>query len=332
MHSNVGNLRLAVLVPCYNEGQTVASVVRDFRDALPGAPIYVYDNNSSDDTVAKAQAAGAIVRSERSQGKGNVIRRMFADIEADIYIMVDGDDTYDAAAAPTLISHMLVNNLDMVNGERIHEHEKAYRMGHQFGNRLLTGLVAAFFRREFRDMLSGLKVFSRRYVKSFPALTRGFDIETELTVHALEMRMAVRELPVKYKERPEGSVSKLNTFRDGWRILNTIGRLLKEERPLQFFSAVAGVLVVMATALSIPLIITFLDTGLVPRLPTAVLVVGIFVTATLSFTAALILDTVTRGRQEMKRLHYLAIPAVQAGPVPTAEEISALFAKSSSVA
>jgi len=301
---------IAVLIPCYNEEQTVASVVRDFRAALPDAVVYVYDNNSKDATIAKATEAGAIVRVEKSQGKGNVIRRMFADIEADIYLMVDGDDTYDADAARGVIDMMLDQNLDMVNGERIHEHSQAYRFGHQFGNRLLTGLVGTFFRREFRDMLSGLKCFSRRFVKSFPALTRGFDIETELTVHALEMRMAVGETTVKYRERPEGSVSKLSTYRDGWRILTTIARFLKEERPLQFFASVGAVLALAAVALSIPLIVTFVNTGLVPRIPTAILVVGLMVIGVLSVTAGLILDTVTRGRQEMKRLMYLSIPSL----------------------
>ncbi|WP_342618754.1 glycosyltransferase family 2 protein [Rhodoferax sp. GW822-FHT02A01] len=305
------NLKVAVLVPCYNEGQTVASVVRDFRKALPEAVIYVYDNNSKDDTVARAKEAGAVVRGERSQGKGNVIRRMFADIDADLYVMVDGDDTYDASCVPSFLEYMLANNLDMVNGERIHESEQAYRFGHQFGNRLLTGLVGTFFRKEFNDMLSGLKIFSRRFVKSFPALTRGFDIETELTVHALEMRMAVGEMTVAYRERPEGSISKLSTYRDGWRILTTIARFLKEERPMQFFGACGAVLAILSLGLSVPLIMTFLETGLVPRLPTAVLVVGLMLTAVLSVTAGLILDTVTRGRQEMKRLLYLSVPATQ---------------------
>ena len=306
----IQNLKVAVLVPCYNEGQTVTAVVREFKKSLPFATIYVYDNNSKDDTVLRAREAGATVRTERAQGKGNVIRRMFADIDADIYLMVDGDDTYDAAAAPLFLEHMINNNLDMVNGERIHENQQAYRFGHQFGNRLLTGLVGTFFRREFTDMLSGLKVFSRRFVKSFPALTRGFDIETELTVHALEMRMAVGEIPIAYKERPAGSVSKLNTYRDGLRILSTIARFLKEERPMQFFGFLGAVLIVLSFALAIPLVLTFLETGLVPRIPTAILVVGLVIIAVLSVTAGLILETVTRGRQEMKRLLYLSVPAI----------------------
>jgi Glycosyl transferase family 2 len=302
-------LRVAVLVPCFNEGRTVAKVVHDFKSTLHNASIYVYDNNSTDDTMQQAILAGASVRVERAQGKGNVIRRMFADIDADIYVMVDGDDTYDSTCVPDLFEYMLANDLDMVNGARVHEHEQAYRLGHQFGNRLLSGIVGAFFRAEFRDMLSGLKVFSRRFVKSFPALTHGFDIETELTVHALEMRMAVGERDVFYRERPQGSESKLRTVRDGFRILRTIGRFLKEERPLQFFSVLGLALCLSGIGLAIPLAITFLNTGLVPRIPTAILVVGLMVLAALSVTAGLILDTVTRGRQEMKRLLYLSIPS-----------------------
>lgn len=303
-------LKVAVLVPCFNEGVTIAKVIRDFRRAMPNAQIYVYDNNSTDDTVAQALQAGAIVGSERAQGKGNVIRRMFADIDADVYVMVDGDDTYDATVAPALAEHAIANNLDMVNGERVHHGRQAYRFGHRFGNRLLTDLVGVMFRREFRDMLSGQKVFSRRFVKSFPALTRGFDIETELTVHALEMRIGTGEMPVPYKERALGSQSKLNMYRDGWRIVSTIVRFLKEERPLPFFASIGVLLAATGIILSIPLILTYLETGLVPRIPTAILIVGLLVLSALSFTAGLILDTVTRGRQEMKRLFYLSIPAI----------------------
>src|ERR1043166_4362196 len=270
-----GRLSIAVLVPCFNEGRTVAKVIRDFQSALYDAFIYVYDNNSTDDTIDQAKLAGATVRVERAQGKGNVIRRMFADVDADIYVIVDGDDTYDASSVPDLIEYMLVNNLDMVNGARVHVDEQAYRFGHQLGNRELSGLVGVFFRAEFRDMLSGLKLFSRRFVKSFPALTHGFDIETELTVHALEMRMAVGEREVSYRERPEGSESKLHTYRDGWRILRTIGRFLKEERPLQFFSALGAIFSLVSVGLAIPLALTFMETGLVPRIPTAILVVGL---------------------------------------------------------
>ena len=307
---------IAVLIPCYNEAQTVAKVVHDFREALPNARIYVYDNNSSDDTIKVAQSAGAIVRIEKAQGKGNVIRRMFADIDAQLYLMVDGDDTYDASAAKSMVELMVSQNLDMVNGKRVLKHEQAYRFGHQCGNRLLTGLVGLFFRREFNDMLSGLKCFSRRFVKSFPALSRGFDIETELTVHALEMRMAVGETEITYRERPVGSVSKLSTYRDGWKILTTIARFLKEERPLHFFGMAGLALALLAAVLSIPLVVTFVETGLVPRIPTAIVVVGMMIIAVLSLTAGLILDLVTRGRQEMKRLSYLSIPSVASSVSP----------------
>ena len=307
-------LSIAVLVPCFNEALTIANVVRDFHKAVPHAQIYVYDNNSTDDTQARARSAGAIVRSERAQGKGSVLRRMFADIEADVYIMVDGDDTYDASAAPVLLEHLLSNHLDMVNGERVHASKQAYRAGHELGNRLLTGLVGMLFRREFHDMLSGFKVFSRRFVKSFPALTRGFEIETELTVHALEMGMAVGEVAVTYKERPYGSESKLHTYRDGSRILVTILRFLKAERPLLLFATLGGMLALAGAALSVPLILTYIETGLVPRIPTAILIVGLGVMSALSVTVGLILDTVTRGRQEMKRLLYLSIPSTTGNP------------------
>jgi Glycosyl transferase family 2 len=301
------DLAIAVLIPCFNEALTIAKVVGEFRSAVPHARIYVYDNNSTDDTLSRARGAGAIVRTERAQGKGSVIRRMFADIEADIYIMVDGDDTYDATAAPALLEHLLSNNLDVVNGERVHQHKQAYRAGHEFG---------MLFRREFRDMLSGFKVLSRRFVKSFPALARGFEIETELTVHALEMRMAVGELAVAYKERPDGSESKLHTYRDGSRILVTILRFLKAERPLQLFATLGVLLAGVGVILSIPLIFTYVDTGLVPRIPTAILIVGLGLMSALSLTVGVILDTVTRGRQEMKRLLYLSIPATAATPHP----------------
>ena len=302
--------RLAVLIPCYNEEATIATVVGDFHEALPEATIYVYDNNSSDRTVEFAAQAGAVVRNERLQGKGNVVRRMFADIDADIYVMVDGDDTYDASDAPRLVSCLRENLLDMVNGRRVSEVEAAYRLGHQFGNRLLTGMVASIFGNRFQDMLSGYRVFSRRFVKSFPALTTGFEIETELTVHALELRMPVDEVDTAYKERPEGSVSKLNTLQDGFKILKVIFILIKEERPIQFFSIIAVVLMILSVLLVAPLFVTYLDTGLVPRFPTAILAVGIMLLGFLSFFTGLVLDTVTHGRRELKRLHYLGIKVV----------------------
>jgi glycosyltransferase involved in cell wall biosynthesis len=301
--------RIAVLVPCYNEEAAIATVVRDFRATLPMAQIYVYDNNSSDRTAEVAAAAGAIVRRETLQGKGNVVRRMFADVEADVYVMVDGDDTYHAASAPALIGLLLADHLDMVNGARKTQIEAAYRRGHRFGNRLLTWLVSVIFGRRSEDMLSGYRVFSRRFVKSFPILSAGFEIETELTVHALEMRMPLAEVATPYKDRPAGSVSKLSTFRDGFRILGLIGKLVKEERPMQFFSIGAFLLATISIVVAWPVVVTYMETGLVPRLPTAVLATGLMILASLSLVCGLILETVTRARREMKRIAYLQYPA-----------------------
>ena len=303
--------RTAVLIPCYNEEAAVAKVVADFRKTLPDADIYVYDNNSRDRTIEVAKQAGAIVRSEPLQGKGNVVRRMFADVEADIYVMVDGDATYDAASAPKMIEALRRDSLDMVNGVRVTDIEKAYRPGHRFGNWLLTSMVSWIFGSRFSDMLSGYRVMSRRYVKSFPALSAGFETETELTVHALELRMPILEIATPYKDRPEGSISKLSTFKDGFRILWTIIVLVKEERPMQFFSLLALFFVIISTALIIPIFVGYMETGLVPRLPTAVLSMGLMIVAFLCLTCGLILDTVTRGRREMKRMRYLNIPAPQ---------------------
>lgn len=303
--------KIAVLIPCYNEELAIPQVVRDFRTVLPQAKIYVYDNNSKDRTKEVAAREGAIVKTEPLQGKGNVVRRMFADIEADIYVLVDGDDTYDAASAPAMIRTLLESELDMVNGRRISEIQAAYRPGHRFGNVLLTTLVAAIFGRRFTDMLSGYRVFSRRFVKSFPALAAGFEIETELTVHALELRMPTTEVDTPYKDRPVGSVSKLRTYRDGWRILMTILLLVKEERPLHFFAAIFFLLTLFSLAIAVPLFITYIDTGLVPRFPTAVLATGSMLLAFLSLACGLILDTVTLGRREAKRMRYLDIPAPQ---------------------
>jgi hypothetical protein len=300
---------VAVLVPCYNEEAAIARVVRDFRAVLPDATIYVYDNNSRDRTAEVAAEAGAIVRRETLQGKGNVVRRMFADVEADIYVMVDGDDTYHAASAPALIQKLIDEQLDMVNGARVTEIEAAYRPGHRFGNILLTSLVTFVFGRRTADMLSGFRVFSRRFVKSFPTLVAGFEIETELTVHALELRMPIAEVATPYKDRPPGSVSKLSTFKDGFRILFMIGKLVKEERPLEFFSIAAAALAVASVIIATPVVLTFLETGLVPRLPTAVLSTGLMILAFLAVACGLILETVTRGRREMKRMAYLAHPA-----------------------
>ena len=301
--------RVAVLVPCYNEQAAIPAVVHAFRAALPDAAIYVYDNNSSDGTAAAARHAGALVRTERLQGKGNVIRRMFADIDADAYVLVDGDDTYDAASAPAMVELLLHEGLDMVNGARVSEAEAAYRPGHRFGNRVLTGLVAGIFGNRVSDMLSGYRVFSRRFVKSFPALSGGFETETEFTIHALELRMPIGEMPTPYKERPAGSASKLNTYRDGLRILRTVLLLVKEERPLPFFAVIGTALLLLAVVIVLPVVRTYLQTGLVPRLPTAVLATGLVLLSFLSLTCGLILDSVTRGRKEIKRLAYLSIPA-----------------------
>ena len=308
-------MKIAVLVPCYNEEAAIATVVKDFRAALPGAVLYVYDNNSKDQTAARAREAGAVVRNESRQGKGNVVRRMFADIEADIYVLVDGDDTYDAGAAPRMISQMIAEGADLLTARRIHTDAAAYRPGHVLGNRLLTGLTATLFTVHLSDMLSGYRVFSRRFVKSFPFTAEGFAIETELTVHAVRLMMPMSEMDTRYKERPVGSVSKLNTYADGLRILGTIGYLVREERPLVFFATIAFLFAAVAALIGAPVVSEYIHTGLVPRLPTAVLATGLMVIAFLSLTCGLILDTVTRGRWEAKRMAYLAIPGPQ-GPGP----------------
>ena len=297
--------RTAVLVPCYNEALTVAEVVDAFRAALPHADIYVYDNNSSDGTADVARKAGAIVRTETRQGKGNVVRRMFSDIEADIYIMVDGDATYDATVVGNLIDELRAGPYDMDNVARVAESSGAYRSGHAMGNKMLTGLVQLIFGTATTDMLSGYKAFSRRYVKSFPTMSRGFEIETELVVHALDLRLSFSEISAPYKERPVGSVSKLRTYSDGFRILRLIGFLVKEERPLAFFSTFAGMLAIVSLATGTSVLLEFFATGLVPRLPTAILATGLMLSALLALSCGFILDTVTRGRREMKRLAYL---------------------------
>ena len=304
------DLRIAVLLPCYNEEAAVAQTVAAFRAALPDAGIYVYDNNSSDRTREVAAAAGAIVRSERMQGKGHVVRRMFADVEADVYVMADGDATYDAAAAPDLVRKLVGEQLDMVVGARKSEVEEAYRPGHALGNRLFTGLLSSLFGRSFSDIFSGYRVFSRRFAKSFPALSRGFETETEISVHALELAMPVAEVVTAYGARLEGSHSKLSTWRDGWRILRTIFHLYRIERPVLFYGCFSVFLAALAIVLAVPLAVTFLQTGLVPRLPTAILATGLMILAFLSFFCGLILDTVVRGRREVRRLHYLSYPAV----------------------
>jgi hypothetical protein len=300
------SIEIAVLVPCYNEERAIGAVVAGFRAQLPQARIYVYDNNSQDNTVTVGQDAGAIVRHEKLQGKGHVVARMFADIDADVYLLVDGDETYDPADAPFLIQYLIDNRLDLVNGQRQGGQE---RRGHSFGNGVFNRITGWVFGSRFEDMLSGYKAFSRRFVKSFPALATGFEIETELTVHALRLRMPVAELPTVYRARGEGSASKLHTVRDGMRILWAIFLLVKGERPLAFFSAVFAALTALAGALGAPVVVTYFETGLVPRLPTAILTMGIILLGFLSLACGFVLDTVTRGRTEMKRLHYLSLPA-----------------------
>lgn len=305
----ISKLRTAVLVPCYNEAATIASVVHAFRRALPQATVYVFDNNSSDGTAQCAEQAGAVVRTVSDQGKGNVVRRMFADIEADAYVLVDGDGTYDATAAPLLQETLVTQGLDMVVATRVTDTPEAYRAGHRTGNWLLTQCVAALFGRTFTDMLSGYRVFSRRFVKSFPAHASGFETETELTVHALDLRMPVAELPTAYGARPEGSESKLNTWADGWRILRMIIRLLKAEKPLLFFSVLCVACLLLAGFLALPVLAEYLRTGLVPRFPTAILCMVIVLFGAILLACGIVLDTVTRGRTEMKRFAYLAQPS-----------------------
>jgi glycosyltransferase involved in cell wall biosynthesis len=302
---------VAVLIPCHNEALTIGDVVNDFRAALPSCRVYVYDNNSTDDTVARAREAGAIVRKEQLQGKGNVVRRMFSDIDADVYLMSDGDGTYDPKIAPELIRMIAADALDMVVGVRLpDETEGSFRPGHRAGNKTLTKFVGWLFGHRFSDILSGYRAFSRRFVKSFPALATGFEIETELTIHALELKMPVGEIAATYATRPKGSHSKLSTWRHGFRILATIIFLFKEVRPARFFGGIFIILALVSLLMTYPLIVTYLQTGLVPRLPTVVLATGIMLLAFISAVCGIILDTVSRGRRESKRMIYLSM----AGP------------------
>jgi glycosyltransferase involved in cell wall biosynthesis len=301
--------RIAILIPCFNEEAAIAAVVADFQAALPEATVYVYDNNSTDRTVELSSAAGAIVRRETRQGKGNVVRRMFSDVDADIYVLVDGDATYDAPSARALIAHLIEDRLEMVVAARIHRDERAYRTGHRIGNRLFTAFVASVFNAKFTDILSGYRVFSRRFVKSFPVLSRGFEIEIELGVHALELELPVAEIPTPYYTRREGSASKLSTWRDGFRILVTLINLYRAERPLAFFTGVGITLAITSIGFALPIFATYLQEGIVPRIPTAVLSTGLMLLAFLFGIAGLILDTVTRGRREVRLLAYLSQPA-----------------------
>jgi glycosyltransferase involved in cell wall biosynthesis len=298
---------VVVLIPCRNEEAAVGATVTAFRAALPDAVIYVFDNNSTDDTVKVARDAGAIIRTESTPGKGNVVRRMFADIDADVYVLADGDATYDASAAPKMIGELVEGHLDMVVGVRSSQAKAAYRPGHRLGNVILTGMLSRIFGRSFNDVLSGYRVFSRRFVKSFPALSEGFEIETEISIHALELHMPVAEIVTIYSARPEGSTSKLSTFRDGWRILITILTLFRLEKPILFFGIISGLLASLSVVMAVPLAITYAETGLVPRFPTAILSTGLMILAFLSLFSGMILDTVVRGRRELRRLAYLAL-------------------------
>jgi glycosyltransferase involved in cell wall biosynthesis len=298
-------MKTAVLIPCHNEEQTIAHVVEAFRSSLPSATIYVYDNNSKDATARVAAQAGAVVRPERRQGKGWVVRRMFAEIEADFYVLVDGDDTYDASIAPEMLALASEQRLAMLVGRRVAVSSGAYRPGHRWGNRMFTRSIALLFGSSLEDILSGYRVFSREFVKSFPAFSGGFEIETELTVHALTLGLPVAEIATVYKERPDGSSSKLNKYTDGTRILWTIFTLSKNEQPFVFFSVWSLVLLITSLILAYPIFTTFLETGLVPRFPTAILATGLAVSALVLFACGLILDTVTKGRREMKLLQYL---------------------------
>lgn len=302
------SLDIAVLVPCYNEAAAIARVVTDFKTARDDITVYVYDNGSTDATAEIAAENGAIVRSERTRGKGNVVRRMFADIEADIYVMVDGDDTYDPDSLNTMVTLLTAEHCDMVTGKRIEQHDDAYRFGHRFGNRLLASITRVLFGQRSFDLLSGYRVMSRRFVKSFPAVSSGFEIETELTIHALSLNLPMLEVDTPYRERPEDSTSKLNTYRDGVRILSTILLFTKEERPFLFFSCLSGLLGLISLVLGIPVTLEFFDTGLVARFPTAILAASVMMLAFLSLTTGMILDSVARGRRENKRLTYLQLP------------------------
>ncbi|MFI0471724.1 glycosyltransferase family 2 protein [Halomonas sp. HMF6819] len=300
--------RIAVLLPCRNEAAAIVQVIEQFQAALPEATVYVFDNASTDSTVELAAQAGARVYHVNKPGKGNVVRRMFADVDADIYVLADGDATYHAPSAPELIEKLCEGSYDMVVGTRVHEDQEAYRSGHQFGNKMLTGVAQRIFGGSFSDMLSGYRVFSRRFVKSFPALAQGFEIETELTVHALELRMPCAEQATPYGARLDGSESKLSTYRDGFRILRTLVKLYASERPLWCYTGLAALFALLAAILVVPVLMTYLDTGLVPRFPSLITGMGLGLLAGLSLTTGAVLDTVTRGRHELKRLHYLAVP------------------------
>jgi glycosyltransferase involved in cell wall biosynthesis len=309
-------LSIAVLLPCFNEAASIAAVVGSFRQQLPSAVIYVYDNNSTDATATEARAAGAVVQTEYLAGKGSVVCRMFADIDADVYLLADGDGTYDSADAPAMVHRLLSEKLDMIVGVRVAQGALAYRRGHVLGNTLFNVLVSRMFGQQFTDIFSGYRVFSRRFVKSFPALSAGFEIEAQMSVHALEMRMKTAEVKSAYAARPEGSVSKLRTYRDGALILNSLLILLKETKPIAFYGVIAGLLAVGGTIIGSGSVIDFVQTGRVPRLPRAVLASAVMILSALSLIAGIVLDSLSRSRREIKRLMYLQQPWIASRPPP----------------
>ncbi len=315
------NRSIAVLLPCYNEEAAIGQVVEGFRRAMPGATIYVYDNNSSDRTAQVAAKAGAIVRHEHRQGKGNVVRRMLADVDADIYVLADGDLTYDAAASGAMVDMLVSRNLDMIVGTRITDEQEAFRRGHRFGNQLFNVIVARLFGAQFTDILSGYRVMSRRFAKSFPASSAGFETETELAVHALDLRLPTAEVPLHYGARPENSTSKLNTYRDGFRILKTIVRMFRILRPMAFYGIFSGLFLLASLVAGAPVIATYLMTGLVPRLPMAVLAAGFAQLSFMAFVCGLIIDAVSANGREQRRMRYLdlAAPGEQKPPQPASD-------------
>lgn len=308
-------LKIAAIVPCYNEALSIAKVVTDLKTAVEGIEVYVYDNRSTDGTADVAAAAGAIVRHENAKGKGNVMRRAFADVEADVYVLIDGDDTYDALAAPAMIETLMSGPYDHVLGVRKEDHSGAYRPGHSLGNRAFNSVVSFLFRERVNDMLSGYRVFSRRFVKSFPALSREFEIESELTVHSLSLRIPQTELEVGFRDRPEGSESKLNTVRDGTRILAVLIGLVRHERPILFHGVIAVLLAAASLILGVPVVIEFFETGLVGQFPTAFLAASLMILAVVTWLIGFVLDSLKRARHETARLHYLALE-----PAPTSWE------------
>jgi hypothetical protein len=303
---SLDSLRIVAIVPCHNEESAIEQVVTDLKVAIPHMAVFVYDNASTDNTAGVAEAAGAAVRFEPLRGKGNVIRRAMADLDADVFLMIDGDDTYDASAAPEMIRLLLDGPYDQVTGVRTASQRGAYRAGHLLGNRMFNKVVSVIFGRPVTDMLSGYRVFSRRFVKSFPAVSRAFEIETELTVHAINTRVPQAEVAVRFKDRAEGSASKLRTYQDGFKILRMISRLLHHERPLALYSTIAGLIVATAVGISIPVIGEYIETGLVGRFPTAILSASLVVVAFIVLVVGILLDGLRKVRQETTRIAYMA--------------------------